>query len=55
MVHGDVSYNHHHGHQNGADWAAKVELTKEGGAVKMAHHHIVVDFATRVSVVWRTY
>ena len=42
MVHGDVTYNHHHGHQTGSDWAAKVKLAKEGGEIKMAYYQIIV-------------
>lgn len=48
MIHGDVSYNHHYGHQTGADWAAKVKLAMEGGEIKMAYYQIIVDSAAHV-------
>ena len=42
MIHGDVAYKHHHGHETGTDWAAVVRLVKEGGEIKMARYHIIV-------------
>lgn len=42
MVHGDVKYNHHHGHETGSDWAASVKLAKVGDEVKMRRYQIIV-------------
>ena len=42
MIHGDVSYKHHHGHETAADWAAVVKLANEDGHLKMAKYHIIV-------------
>ena len=42
MIHGDVTYKHHHGHETGSDWAANVKLVKEGGELKMAVYQIIV-------------
>ena len=42
MVHGDVTYNHHHGHETGSDWAATVKLAKVGDEIKMKRYQIIV-------------
>ena len=42
MIHGEVSYKHHAGHETGADWAAKMKLEKQGGEIKVAVYHIIV-------------
>ena len=42
MIHGEVSYQHHAGHETGADWAAKMKLEKVGGEIKVAVYHIIV-------------
>ena len=48
MVHGDVSYGHHAGHQTSTEWAASMNLVKEGGKVKVSRYHIIVDSAAHV-------
>ena len=42
LVHGDVKYKHHHGHETGSDWAAKIKLAKEGSDYKIALYQIIV-------------
>ena len=41
VVHGEVMYNHHHGHETGGDWAAVIKLVKEGEEIKMKNYHII--------------
>ena len=50
MVHGDVKYKHHHGHEAGSDWAAKVKVAKEDGKYKLSQYHILV-----VSILYAMY
>ena len=48
MVHGDVTYDHHYGHQTGSDWTAMYRLVKEGEELKMSFCQILVDSAAHV-------
>ncbi|KAG7005907.1 hypothetical protein G7Y79_00017g042890 [Physcia stellaris] len=48
MVHGDVTYKHHHGHETAADWAALMVLAKDESGYKVAKYHIIVDSAAHV-------
>ena len=42
LIHGDVTYEHHHGHQTGSDWAAKAKLVEDGGKLKVKLYQIIV-------------
>ena len=42
MIHGEVTYGHHAGHETGGDWAANVKLEKEGEELKMKVYQIIV-------------
>ena len=50
MVHGEVTYDHHHGHQTGSDWAAKVKLVKEGEELKVKLYQIIVVSAASFDI-----
>ena len=43
MVHGEVHYEHHAGHETMTEWAARASLEKEdGGRVRMKQYQIII-------------
>ncbi|KAL6719988.1 hypothetical protein ACLMJK_001909 [Lecanora helva] len=42
MAHGEVKYNHHHGHATETEWACSCNLVKEGEELKVAYYQIIV-------------
>lgn len=52
MIHGDVAYKHHAGHETGGDWAAVVKLVVEGGELKMGSYRIIV-VSCKLFSIWK--
>ena len=42
MVHGEVAYKHHAGHEAATEWAASMNPVEDEGQLKVSRYHIIV-------------